>query len=194
MTHESDVLLHVDDSQCRIRQLSTDYMEEGKLFSDPSSSSIPNSVEDPSSFLSFPIVFKYQGSILSQLKENQTNILLQTLKESILQIRSLDLLSPELLRSRTKLSSGQLGLGGQHLSAFIHESGKEGKDKLKRILGDVYTQLKSIETRSLRSGWKQLEITEQYNGQTLKSTARHINDGLLRLMAVFAQLEGDSAF
>jgi len=192
--HESDVLLRVGDDQCRIRQLSTDYVGKDKLFSNPSSLSLPNSVEDQSAFLSFPIVFKFQGSILSQLKDKQTNILLQALKESILQIRSLDLLSPELLRSRTKLSSGKLGLGGQHLSAFIHESGKQGKDNLKRLLGDVYAQLESIETRSLRSGWKQLEITEQYNGQAFKSTARHINDGLLRLMAVFAQLEGNDAF
>ena len=171
--------LRVDDGHCRIGKVMS--IPEGKL----------RPVISP---LSFPIMFEYQGSILSQLKDNQTNSLLKAVKESILQIRSLDLLSPELLRSRTKLSSGKLGLGGQHLSAFIHESGKEGKDNLKRLLGDVYEQLVSIETRSLRSGWKQLEITEQYNGQTLKSTARHINDGLLRLMAVFAQLEGNNAF
>lgn len=195
ITHEGDILLSVADGQCRIRQLSTEFLDqENKLFSEPLSSSFRNSYEDKNSFVYFPIVFNYEGSILSQLKDNQSNILLQTLKESILQIRSLDLLSPELLRSRTKLSSGKLGLGGQHLSAFIHESGKEGKDNLKRLLGDVYEQLVSIETRSLRSGWKQLEITEQYSGQTLKSTARHINDGLLRLMAVFAQLEGNNAF
>jgi len=195
ITHDGDILLSVDDGQCRVGQLSIDFIDkENKLFSEPLASSFLNSIEYQNSFIYFPIVFNYQGSILSQLKDKQTNVLLQELKQSILQIRSLDLLSPELLRSRTKLSSGKLGLGGQHLSAFIHESGKEGKDKLKHLLGVKYSQLESIETRSLRSGWKQLEITEQYNGKTLKSTARHINDGLLRLMAVFAQLEGNDAF
>lgn len=140
----------------------------------------------------FPIVFEYQGSILSQLKDNQTNLLLHVVKASILQIESLDLLSPELLRSRAKTSEGKLGLGGEKLSAFIHESGKEGKEKLRQLLTKVYGQLESVETRSLRSGWKQLEISERFGDHKLKSTARHINDGMLRLMAILTQLESDN--
>lgn len=143
-------------------------------------------------FERFPIVFEYQGSIISQLKDNQINILLQALKASISQIESLDMLSPELLRSRTKISEGKLGLGGEKLSAFIHESGKEGKEKLRQLLAKVYGQLESVETRALRSGWKQLEISERFGDHKLKSTARHINDGMLRLMAILTQLESDN--
>jgi predicted ATPase len=117
---------------------------------------------------------------------------LHALKKTILQIWSLDLLSPELLRSQTKVSNGKLGLGGERLSAFIHESGKEGKDKLQQLLSKVYTQLEKVDTRSLRAGWKQLEITEKFGEQTLKSTARHMNDGMLRLMAVLTQLESEN--
>lgn len=142
----------------------------------------------------FPIVFEYQGSILSQLKETQINPILQALKESISEIRSLDLLSPELLRSRTKSAGGKLGLGGEKLSAFIHESGKQVKDKLQNELTEVYSQLEGIDTKSLRSGWKQLEITERFGKHKLKTTARHMNDGMLRLMAVLAQLEAGSEF
>lgn len=142
----------------------------------------------------FPIVFEYQGSILSQLKDSQINLALQGLKKSISQIRSLDLLSPELLRSRTKESDGKLGLGGEKLSSFIHESGKEGKKTLMNELKKVYSQLDSIDTKSLLSGWKQLEITEHYGEQRLKTTARHMNDGMLRLMAILAQLEAGSDF
>jgi len=143
-------------------------------------------------FIRFDIIFEYQGSILSQLKENQLNELLQDLKTFVSQIESLDMLSPELLRSRTKTAEGKLGLGGEKLSAFIHESGKQGKEKLRRLLADVYGQLKSVETRSLRSGWKQLEITEQFGDHKLKSTARHVNDGMLRMMAILTQLESDN--
>ncbi len=142
----------------------------------------------------FAIVFDYQGSILSQLKENQINPVLRDIKEFVLRIESLDMLSPELLRSRTKSSEGKLGLGGEKLSAFIHESGKQGKERLKRLLTKVYGQLESVDTRSLRSGWKQLEITEQFGGHKLKSTARHVNDGMLRLMAILTQLESDNDF
>jgi len=142
----------------------------------------------------FPVVFQYQGSILSQLKDNQTNLMLQSLKTLILQIESLDLLSPEMLRTRTKTAEGKLGLGGEKLAAFIHESGKDGKEKLQQHLAKVYVQLESIETRSLPSGFKELEIIERFGKQKLKSTARHMNDGLLRLMAILSQLESGNPF
>ena len=48
--------------------------------------------------------------------------------------------------------------------------------------------------KSLRSGWKQLEISEAFDGKELRSKARHINDGMLRLMAVFSQLQTQSNF
>jgi predicted ATPase len=140
------------------------------------------------------IMFEYQGSILSQLKSSQTTGVLYALKHVVSDIHSLDLLSPEMLRSRTKASNGELGLGGEKLSAFIHESGKEGKNILKNKLAKVYGQLDSIDTRSLRSGWKQLEITEHYKNKKLKTIARHMNDGMLRLMAILSQLESDSKF
>ena len=65
------------------------------------------------------IVFEYQGSILSRLKENPHAHILKVVKEKILNIRSLDLISPELLRSRNRSAEGKLGLGGEKLSAFV---------------------------------------------------------------------------
>lgn len=140
------------------------------------------------------IVFDYQGSLLSRLKESQQGNTLRLVKELILNIRSLDLISPELLRSQTRSSEGKLGLGGEKLSALIHESGFEAKAKLKRELTKVYPQLDSIVTKSLRSGWKQLEVNEHYGERKLTSTARHVNDGMLRLMAILLQLEIGNAF
>jgi predicted ATPase len=43
----------------------------------------------------------------------------------------------------------------------------------------------------LRSGWKQLEIGEEYSGKRLVTEARHINDGLLRLIAILAELQNE---
>ena len=140
------------------------------------------------------IVFDYQGSLLSRLKDNQQGNTLRAVKELILNIRSLDLISPEMLRSQTRSAGGKLGLGGEKLSAFIHESGADTKNKLKQSLADVYPQLETIATKSLRSGWKQLEITEHFLGRKLTSTARHTNDGMLRLMAILLQLEIGRAF
>jgi predicted ATPase len=140
--------------------------------------------------------FEYQGSILSRLKEkeNEQWKILKNVKDEILNIRSLDLISPELLRSQSRLSEGKLGLGGEKLSAFIHESGVIAKSKLTEELSKVYPQLDTIVTKSLRSGWKQLEVSEHYNDRKLTSTARHVNDGMLRLMAILIQLEIGNAF
>ncbi|MDI5934668.1 AAA family ATPase [Halomonas sp. M4R5S39] len=140
------------------------------------------------------IVFEYQGSILSQLKPKQLGDVLQALREQVVNIRSLDLLSPEFLRQRTRESAGHLGLGGQKLSAYLHEQGSEARQHLLNQLKHVYPQLASIETRSLRSGWKHLDISEQFAGKFLKTPARHTNDGLLRLMAVLSQLSSDEHF
>lgn len=155
------------------------------------------SVEDGSYTFSssrHDIVFDYQGSILSRLKDNQQGSTLRAVKDLILNIRSLDLISPELLRSQTRNAGGKLGLGGEKLSAYIHESGASAKNTLTEELVKIYPQLKEIRTKSLRSGWKQLEVSEQYGEKKLISTARHLNDGMLRLMAILLQLEIGNAF
>lgn len=146
--------------------------------------------------------FEYQGSILSRLKENLLDDTLLKVKEAVTNLRSLDLISPELLRSRTRSSSGKLGLGGENLAAFIYESGPNLISKLKNKLQHVYPQIDDIKIKSLRSGWKELEITEAFldvknelkDHKNIKSKARHVNDGMLRLMAVFTQLETESNF
>ena len=140
------------------------------------------------------IEFKYQGSILSRLKESPKQITLKKVKDSILHIRSLDLISPELLRSQSRASGGRLGLGGEKLSAYIHEAGPEAKARLTKLLMRVYPHLSDINTKSIRAGWKQLEISESFNSKSLISTARHINDGILRLMAILLQLDIGKAF
>jgi len=135
------------------------------------------------------ILFDYQGSILSGLKEELLTEELKALKSQLINIRSLDLISPEQLRNRTRFAGGKLGLGGENLSALIHEQGPTIQAKLREALIRVYPQLADIQTKSLRSGWKQLEVTEQFSSKSLTSTARHMNDGMLRLMAIMLQLE-----
>jgi predicted ATPase len=137
------------------------------------------------------ISFSYEGSVLSQLRTKALPPTLVRFKDYIGSVKSLDLLSPQYLRQRTRESDGSIGLGGQRLSAFLHELGQEGRDRLQRRLRKVYPHLKELETKSLRSGWKQLEMRESYSGAKLVTEARHINDGLLRLLAILAELQND---
>ena len=131
---------------------------------------------------------------LSVLKDNQLNETILAIKHNVLNIHSLDLISPELLRTRNRKADGKLGLGGQNLSAFIHEAGENIQKAITKKLQEMYGQLDSLEVKSLRSGWKQLEIVENFDGQKITSLARHVNDGMLRLMAILSQLEIPNAF
>ena len=147
----------------------------------------------------FPIRFDYQGSIVSQLKASQLTDEIRALRNVVAGIKSLDLLAPEFLRANTKTAEiiyhkGKMGLGGQRFSAYIHESGEEGKAALKDRLSDVYPELERIETKALQGGAKQLAIHERFNGKTLETPARHVNDGLLRFMAMFSQIDTGSEF
>ena len=72
------------------------------------------------------ITFDYEGSILSALKEDLLPPPILECKKLMKEVKSLDLLSPEYLRQRTRESSGSLGLGGQKLAAFLYELG-DGK-------------------------------------------------------------------
>ncbi|MGL4207512.1 MAG: AAA family ATPase, partial [Aeromonadaceae bacterium] len=88
----------------------------------------------------------------------------------------------------------KLGLGGEKLSAFIHEAGIDTMNDLKDNLLNVYPNLDSITTKSLRAGWKQLEVSEKFGSRKITSTARHVNDGMLRLMTILLQLRIGNAF
>ena len=161
-----------------------------------------NSTEENESKMQ--IAFEYEGSILSALKEDLLPNSILKCKNFLKEVNSLDLLSPEHLRQRTRESAGALGLGGQKLSAFLYELGRAKRDYLASRLKDVYPQLSSVGVKSLRSGWKQLEIIEKYDSldsgirslrfPKMKTEARHVNDGMLRLITVLAELQSEHSF
>ncbi|MDZ7616492.1 MAG: AAA family ATPase [Patescibacteria group bacterium] len=149
---------------------------------------------------SYRVTFDYEGSVLSSLKEDLLPPSILQCKRLFQKVTSLDLLSPEHLRQRTRESSGALGRGGQNLSAFLHEMDDVRRRELIADLKQAYPRLQGLRARSLRSGWKQIEISETYAGHESGSLprmiteARHVNDGMLRLMAILAEMETDSRF
>jgi predicted ATPase len=146
------------------------------------------------------IAFDYEGSILSALKEELLPPSILECKRLFEEVKSLDLLAPEYLRQRTRESLGTLGRGGQNLSAFLHEMSDQKRLALIADLKSVYPRLQGLHAKSLRSGWKQIEISEAYDGlesgllPAMTTEARHINDGMLRLMAIVAELATENRF
>lgn len=165
---------------------------DAKLNVDMEEYSISSRDEGVWSEVTEPITFRYQGSILSQLRADRLPESLTKFKSFIQSIHSLDLLSPELLRSRTREAGGTLGLGGKKLSAFLHEMDTAALFQLGKELQQVYPQIVELEPKGLRSGWKQLDVRETFPAASpIVTPSRHLNDGMLRLIAVLAELLTD---
>ncbi len=149
---------------------------------------------------SYQINTVYEGSILSSLKEELLPDPILKFKKYILCIKSLELLSPEYLRMRTRDATKSLMLGGQNLSSFLHSMSPYNRQKLIDKLKKAYPRLKEIVAKALRFGWKKIEISEVYpdyatnNEHTITTEARHINDGMLRLIAILSELTTSDSF
>lgn len=142
----------------------------------------------------YTVTFDYQGSVISAFQEKRLPDPILQCKRMLQGIEALDTLTPERLRQRTRESCGSLGHGGRNLSAFLHEIGPAGKLQISKTLKKIYPRLRQVATKSLRSGWKQLLASESFGDFKLLTEASHLNDGLLRMIAILAELHTDHQF
>ncbi|NOT17076.1 MAG: AAA family ATPase [Sulfuriferula sp.] len=138
-----------------------------------------------------PISFTYQGSIFSQLKDSELPLPILELRNELRRIRSLELLSPHLLRKRARAEDHDIGAGGEKLSGYLHNIKGGAKEHLLVLLKVFYPNLIDFKVASMRAGWKKLMVLEQFGEQKLETEATHLSDGLLRILAVLAQAESD---
>jgi predicted ATPase len=134
-----------------------------------------------------PTAFTYQGSILSQLFDKELSPELRTLRDSLRNIHSLEQLSPNLMRQKARGDATDIGFGGEKLSAFIGTIRGEQKETLVHLLQQFYPKLVDIKVSAIKGGWKRLSIVEEFGDERIETEARHINDGLLRILAILAQ-------
>jgi len=142
----------------------------------------------------FPVTFDFEGSVISAFQEKRLPDPILRCKSMLQGIEALDTLTPERLRQRTRESCGSLGHGGRNLSAFLHEIGPAGKLEISKTLKRIYPRLNLVTTKSLRSGWKSLLAFESFGGYRVSTEAAHLNDGLLRMIAILAELRTDHQF
>lgn len=139
------------------------------------------------------INFEYQGSILSRMRNDLLPDELVEFKNYVRNIRSLELLSPHLIRQRSRNADKDIGNGGEKLSAYLNSLKEEQRLDLLNLLKSFYPNITDFKISNLRSGWKKLIVIERYNDQTIETEARHINDGLLRIMAILAQTNTENS-
>lgn len=145
-----------------------------------------------------PISFEYRGSILSALKDNIVSSEIIHFRDVLKNIRSLELLSPHLLRkrSRSEIRPSGVGIGGEKLSGYVDTLTTDNKKQLLEILKRFYPQIEGLRTSTLKGGWKRLVVQERFldknNNEVICETeAGQLNDGLLRILAVMAQIGSD---
>lgn len=137
------------------------------------------------------IAFEYQGSILSALKDLELPAALLEFRNALRSVRSLELLSPDKLRKSARVSEHDIGQGGERLSAYLDNIKGDGKSRLLGLLQKFYPALVDFKITSQKSGWKKLSVFEQFGTQKLETEALHLNDGLLRILAVLTQADAD---
>jgi predicted ATPase len=137
------------------------------------------------------ISFDYQGSVLSALKDHVLPPEVVEFRNAMRRIRSLELLSPQLMRKRSRSGDQDIGAGGEKLSAYLDRIKGEPKHALVELLQRFYPALADFKVSTLRAGWKKLTAVEHYGKQKLETEATHLNDGLLRVLAVLAQTASD---
>jgi predicted ATPase len=186
----NQLLLKVEDGHCNIWS----FYKHLVIGNSENKIRIKSKTDERMSLLSGDIAFDYQGSLISQIKESQLPRELQRLKKFFIDLHALDLLAPELLRQRTRDAGNSLGLGGEKLSAFLHEIGEAKRVAIQAKLSKIYPRFKHLDILSLRSGWKSLTVQEQFGDTIVKTEARHVADGFLRMLAVFAQLSKEQSF
>lgn len=133
------------------------------------------------------IDFNFEGSLVSHLKKEILTKELIEIREKISSIRSFELLSPHLMRSTSRDSCTDIGAGGEKLASFLHNMKGEPRNTLTTLLKTFYPRVVDFKTIQKKAGWKQLFVIEEFNDRRIETEAKHINDGLLRILAILAQ-------
>ena len=139
------------------------------------------------------IIQDYEGSFLASLRPEFLPEVIKEFKAYIQNIYSLDLLSPQELRKRSRVGS-TLGLSGANLSAFLNSFNTQQKEEMLNQLKKAYPNLEEFNIKKSKGGWSRLEVVEKFGDKKLINEAKYLNDGVLRLIAILAQLQSEKSF
>ena len=114
-------------------------------------------------------------------------------------IDSHDLLSPKVIRGGRFASAGKIGSAGEYLISYIHNLDENSKDLLLISLYEYFAQVIKIDTKTESNGTLSLLLTERFYDSDgshvdVVTNARHINDGMLRILIILSSQRSNSKF
>jgi len=139
------------------------------------------------------IIQEYEGSFLAKLKPELLPDVIIELRKYLQSIHSLDLLSPRELKKESK-DGLRLGLSGENLSSFLNTFDDVQKQNILTNLQKCYPKIEDYRVEPTANGFYRLDIVEKFEGTTVTNEAKYLNDGVLRLIAILAQLETPKSF
>ncbi len=124
----------------------------------------------------------YRGSLLSIWKEEP----LDELNQLIDSCYSLELLAPNLMRTRVRKSDVKhLGLGGEQIAPTLKNLREKDRERLIELMQRFYPSFSGYGTRTVRGGAVELTLLEKFGDKSSLSTvAMHASDGMLRVLAI----------
>ncbi len=141
--------------------------------------------------------YSYKGSILSFLKSDPEFMPeIATVKKFVEGLKSLELLNPQLIKTRSR-EADDVGSGGEKLAGYLSHLPKDRFEQIVVELKKFYPQVMQARSQSLRAGWKTYWITEDYKNtqkKLLETEIQHLSDGMLRILTIIAQIHSDRDF
>lgn len=150
-------------------------------------------------YTSLELIFKYSGSIFSALDDSVLSPETILLRKFMTGVDSHDLLSPKVMRAGRFASAGKIGSAGEYLISYVHNLDKNSHDVLSKNLYGYFPQVIKIETKTELNGTLSLLLTERFYDNDsshvdVVTNARHINDGMLRILIILASQRSSSKF
>ena len=157
-------------------------MREGKL-------SIQSNVE--SIHLETDVVFSFQGSVLSQIPEERLPSSIRDLKDFLTSIQTIDLLDLESLRRHDEKSESS-GAARRNLPQLLEELGKDKREQITQQLKQAFSHVSGLRVVVSHAEKKHFLLEEEYGEEKFETEARQISDGMLRIIAILAELQSDA--
>lgn len=167
-------------------------LENGKVTGFAPGSEFPDS--EPKDSTRSVVDLVYKGSITSLYRDEALPNSIRNLRQFFQRLHAFDTLSPQFLRRRDREIRESIGHSGEHLSTFFAELSDKSRESVVNDLVDLYPQLENMFVQPLQGGWKELMLHESYDDQKMIIPSKHVNDGLLRLLAILTEFQSAHSF
>jgi len=134
---------------------------------------------------------RFEGSAMSLIDSKREHVALRELATDLKNLKSLELLAPHLLRKRWRKSE-DVGERGERLSAFLDTLSASQRAQLVADVQQLYSSFHGFEVQTKQGGWKNLRVQEGASQEIID--AKHLNDGLLRILAILSQAHSSHSF